>query len=99
MNSNLVKQCFGNHNTLYRYLKFINRYRVTNNFDTNDFDIDEIPLFKPVLYRQIACEYNNDDILMKNANSKHIALNKLVMRELINNYINYQQLTNIPITN
>jgi hypothetical protein len=51
-----------------------------------------MPPFRPVLYRAIAIGgINDEETIAKNERSYHEAKNKQVMRQLVDQFINYQQ--------
>jgi len=79
--SSLIKQAFGNHRMLRQYLEFLR-------------EPDALPPFIPVLYRTIANGNNDSNIIIENARSRHNSINRLVLRELNNNYNIYQELQN-----
>lgn len=79
--NNYVKQAFGNHNMLQQYLDYV-----------RNTDI-QIPPFRPVLYRAIACSGPDDtDTIMLNEKAHHEAKNRLVSRQLVEQFNNYIQL-------
>ncbi len=79
--SNTIKQTFGNHNMLRQYLDYV-----------RSTDL-QIPPFRPALYRAIACSGPNDiDTIMLNEKSLHEAKNKLVSRQLVEQFNDYIQL-------
>jgi hypothetical protein len=79
--NNSIKQTFGNHNMVRQYLDYV-----------RDTDM-RLPLFRPVLYRAIACSGPDDiDTIMVNEKAHHEAKNRLVLRQLVEQYNGYVQL-------
>ena len=78
----LIKQIFGNHEMVARYIKFIRNPR------------HELPPFPLVLYRQIAFGENEFDIIELNKISQHKAQIRHVMNQLILQYNFYSELLN-----
>lgn len=78
-NNPLIKQAFGNHDMMRQYLNFLN-------------DPEELPPFLPVLFRSVAHELNDEDIIRENELRNHKAINRLIKRELHNQFAVYQQL-------
>lgn len=82
MNEPLIKHVFGNHDMLHRYLEYLN-------------NPDDIPPFQPVLYKALR-QNGDDDIetINQNEHNRYCAINRLVKRELLNNFEIYRQLQN-----
>lgn len=80
-NNSLIKQTFGNHDTLRQYLACLN-------------DIEILPPFMPVLHREQACGPNDVDIIISNERSHHREKNRQVMRQLVEQFTIYQELIN-----
>jgi hypothetical protein len=78
-NTPFVKQAFGNHDMMRKYLNYLN-------------DPSELPPFLPVLYRSV--DYGNINIenIIENERRKHQAINRLIKRELNAQFDVYQQL-------
>jgi len=75
----LIKQTFGNHDTLRQYLACLN-------------DVEILPPFMPVLHREQACGPNEVDIIISNERSRHREKNRQVMRQLVEQFNIYQEL-------
>jgi hypothetical protein len=84
-----IRRTFGRHNMTRLYLEYVRNPDIA------------LPPFKPVLYRTIACGGPNDTETMSiNNKSLHEAKNKMVMKQLVQQYNGYQsQLTNGIVPN
>lgn len=82
-----IRRTFGRHNITRLYLEYVRNPDIA------------LPPFKPVLHRSIACGGPNDTETMSiNDKSLHEAKTKMVMKQLVQQYNDYQpQLTNIII--
>jgi hypothetical protein len=78
-NNPLIKQAFGNHDMMRQYLNYLN-------------DPEELPPFLPVLFRSVGHDINNIETIRENERLKHKAINRLIKRELNNQFAVYQQL-------
>lgn len=77
--NHFIKQAFGNHNMLRQYLNYLR-------------DPEELPPFRPILYRSVGHGADDIEIIIENERSKHNVLNRRLSRELINKFAVYQQL-------
>ncbi len=77
--NSLIKQVFGNHDMIRRYLNYLH-------------DPSGLPPFQPILYRSIAHGKNDEDIILANERSKHQSINSRVKRELLSDFYVYNQL-------
>jgi hypothetical protein len=60
-------------------------------------DPEELPPFLPVLYRSVDHGNKNIETIRENERRKHKAINRLIKRELNNQFAIYQQLK-IPVS-
>jgi|688.fasta_scaffold817621_1 hypothetical protein len=77
--NHLIKQSFGNHTMLQKYLNYLR-------------NPEEFPPFPPILYRAVAYDPHNIESIIENEYRKHNVINRRLSRELMNQFALYQQL-------